>query len=98
MWISLSCCVGQGRPLFDAIAEFVAWLCGQQIVDQQTLQEVKIIEFPVVLAVAARFGTVRLLDNMELQPPSPTPKDPNSTQRKSVQPAGPQLGHEICFF
>jgi pantothenate synthetase len=38
-------------------------------VDQETLLDVKTIEFPVVFAVAARFGSVRLLDNVELEPP-----------------------------
>lgn len=39
-----------------------------QIVDKETLQEVETIHAPVVFAVAARFGSVRLLDNMELEP------------------------------
>ena len=60
--------------------------------DQETLLEVKTIEFPVVFAVAARFGSVRLLDNIELQPPVV------STQRKRVPPSDPQLGQEIVFF
>lgn len=62
-----------------------------KIVDQETLLEAKTIEFPVVFAVAARFGSVRLLDNMELQPPI-------STQSKSAPPSNPQLGQEIVFF
>lgn len=86
------------QRVHDAITSAGGKVDYAKIVDQQTLQEVKIIEFPVVLAVAARFGTVRLLDNMELQPPSPILKDPTSTQQKSVQPVDPQLGHEICFF
>jgi hypothetical protein len=60
-------------------------------VDQETLLDVKTIEFPVVFAVAARFGSVRLLDNVELEPPV-------SPQLKSVPPPDPQLGHEIVFF
>jgi pantothenate synthetase len=39
-----------------------------QIVDIETLQEVETIRAPVVFAVAARFGSVRLLDNIELEP------------------------------
>lgn len=39
-----------------------------QIVDKETLQEVEAIRAPVIFAVAARFGSVRLLDNMELEP------------------------------
>nr|CAJ57403.1 putative pantoate-beta-alanine ligase [Physcomitrium patens] len=65
-----------------------------KIVDQETLQEVKTVEFPVVFAVAARFGSVRLLDNMELQPPSLPPSNPVSPQPTP----GPKLGHEIVFF
>ncbi|KAG0504433.1 hypothetical protein M758_12G161200 [Ceratodon purpureus] len=62
-----------------------------KIVDQETLLEVKTIEFPVVFAVAARFGSVRLLDNIELQPPV-------LPQRKSAPSSDPQLGQEIVFF
>jgi len=39
-----------------------------QIVDIETLQEVETIRAAVVFAVAARFGSVRLLDNIELEP------------------------------
>ncbi|KAJ7542672.1 hypothetical protein O6H91_09G006200 [Diphasiastrum complanatum] len=39
------------------------------IVDQETLKDVREIRAPVVFAVAAWFGGVRLLDNIELQPP-----------------------------
>jgi hypothetical protein len=42
----------------------------EQIVEQDTLREVDKIKVPVVAAVAAHFGSVRLIDNVELQPPS----------------------------
>jgi pantothenate synthetase len=42
----------------------------EQIVEQDTLREVDKIKVPVVAAVAAHFGSVRLIDNIELQPPS----------------------------
>lgn len=41
-----------------------------EIVDQETLQPMERIDLPVVLCVAARFGGVRLIDNIELQAPS----------------------------
>jgi pantoate--beta-alanine ligase len=41
-----------------------------KIVEQDTLREVDKIKVPVVAAVAAHFGSVRLIDNIELQPPS----------------------------
>uniref|UniRef100_A0A0C9RQM9 Pantoate--beta-alanine ligase n=1 Tax=Wollemia nobilis TaxID=56998 RepID=A0A0C9RQM9_9CONI len=41
-----------------------------EIVDQETLQPMDRIDFPAVLCVAAWFGGVRVIDNIELQPPS----------------------------
>jgi len=37
-----------------------------QIVDQQSLEKVEFIKGPVVFCVAAYFGKVRLIDNMEI--------------------------------
>lgn len=42
------------------------WLCCQQIVDQESLDMVEEIRSPVVFCVAAWFGKVRLIDNMEI--------------------------------
>lgn len=40
----------------------------QQIVDQESLEAVEKIRSPVVFCVAAWFGRVRLVDNMEILP------------------------------
>lgn len=37
-----------------------------QIVDQESLEQAKEIRSPVVFCVAAWFGKVRLIDNMEI--------------------------------
>ena len=39
-----------------------------QIVDQKALQPLSTIDRPAVLCIAAWFGRVRLIDNIELQP------------------------------
>lgn len=40
--------------------------CCQQIVNQESLEAVDEIKSPVVICVAVWFGTVRLIDNMEI--------------------------------
>lgn len=39
----------------------------EQIVDQESLDAVEEIEGPVVFCIAAWFGKVRLIDNMEIR-------------------------------
>jgi pantoate--beta-alanine ligase len=41
-----------------------------QIVEQQSLVPVETIDRPVVICVAAWFGKVRLIDNIEIHPRS----------------------------
>lgn len=40
--------------------------CCRQVVNQESLEAVDKINSPVVICVAVRFGTVRLIDNMEI--------------------------------
>lgn len=40
--------------------------CCRQIVNQESLEAVEEIKSPVVICIAAWFGTVRLIDNMEI--------------------------------
>ena len=44
----------------------VTYVSGYQIVDQETLEAVEEIKSPVVFCIAAWFGKVRLIDNMEI--------------------------------
>lgn len=37
-----------------------------QIVDQESLESVEVIQRPVVFCIAAWFGNVRLIDNIEI--------------------------------
>ena len=46
-----------------------------ETIDPQTLKHVEVVEGPTVLAIAARVGTTRLIDNLIVEPPTePIPK------------------------
>jgi pantoate--beta-alanine ligase len=46
-----------------------------ETIDPQSLKHVEVVDGPTVLAIAARVGNTRLLDNLIVEPPSePIPK------------------------
>lgn len=59
--------------LIDLVKEEITSAYGRidyvQICEQESLQHLQIIDCPAVLCVAAWFGQVRLIDNIELEPP-----------------------------
>lgn len=55
------------EQLYTQKVEFLLFdSCCRQIVDQESLEAVDKIKSPVVICVAVWFGTVRLIDNMEI--------------------------------
>lgn len=64
-----------GSSLISLVKEEIASASGRvdyvQICEQESLRHLEIITCPAVLCVAAWFGHVRLIDNIELQPPQP---------------------------
>ncbi|RCV39906.1 hypothetical protein SEVIR_9G008400v4 [Setaria viridis] len=63
-----------GQQIKDQIVQTLEEAGGQvdyvEIVEQESLTPVERIDRPAVICVAAWFGKVRLIDNIEIQPPS----------------------------
>ncbi|KAL6909574.1 hypothetical protein ACP4OV_001855 [Aristida adscensionis] len=65
---------GHSQQIKDQIVQSLTEAGGQidyvEVVDKESLVPVERIDRPVVICVAAWFGKVRLIDNIEIQPPS----------------------------